>query len=248
MLAPAMIPVTAGKNKAKTAKNPAPSVSIGLRFSVTNEGLALAKGPCEKRDQGHRQDRENTVLDLDGPTGSDEHTDQHGRIDDRADRAGIGRDGGECGRTCLGEPDHIHGYRNCLSEEEHNADRSTEFDAQTTADQIVGSAASHPSVRGNGRQREAGEQGNHVGQGDDRQGLQNSGSADNLAETEKHDHAENRQGAGREDASKGPEPRGTRLALVPCLGHSFFVLALIRTPGSLQPGEKGLKSWDNRNI
>ncbi len=105
----------------------------------------------------------------------------------------------------LGEADHVHGHRDGLGQEEKDADGAAELHAQAAADQVVGAAAFDPRVGGDGGQGKCRQAGDHLGAQNDQNHLQDAGLAHDLAEPQKHDHAQNGERAGGEHTAEGSE-------------------------------------------
>ena len=165
MLAPAMMPVTAGKNSANMVKKLVARQVAGA--AVGGEvRRAWRRGSRRRRTRPARagQDGEDAVLHLDRPAGADVDADEDDEVDEP--EATCGRRAPRPGKTSserLGEADHVHRDRDRLGEEEDDADGAAELDAEAAADQEVGAAALDARIGGDGRDREGGQGGDQLG-------------------------------------------------------------------------------------
>ncbi len=161
MLAPAMMPVTAGKKRANIVIALSPGSYSGQaaasRVAADTSGRAPAKKEASDSDQ-HRQD---SVLQLDRPAGADVDAQEHQEIHDRAEHAWRETEVREAVQERLREADHVHRNRDRLGDEEHESDRAAELHAEAAADQEVGAAALDAGIgrdRGEREGRQRGDQ------------------------------------------------------------------------------------------
>ncbi len=92
-------------------------------------------------------------------------------------------------RRDLGEADAIEPDGDRLRAEQHETDRAAELEAEGARDQVVVPTALDLEVCGDRRDRQAGQNRNHIGDEDDHQSLRQPGAADDILQFQKQNEA-----------------------------------------------------------
>ncbi len=211
------------------AQNPAPSRYAGAIFAANRAGSQLRKAPPVKA----HIDTNSTPRITYRPPRTHIDTQQNHEVDQGGHTAHLRSQHRQQLNKRFGKTNHIHGYRHRLRQEEDHTNGATKLQSKGTADQVVRPTPLHARIGRNGRQRQGGQRRNQFGQQHNPNGMHDAGIANHLPESQKHDHAEDRQRAWGKDTTKcckaGRSPSFLRHIIHPLASPGFGPLSTFGT-------------------
>jgi len=185
-------------------------------------------GPEQEEEDRQPEHRHDDVLRLDRPVGALPDEEGEDSAEGEVEQRAPGPQLRPLGDQRLRRAEDVEGNRQRLGDEEREPDRRSEAGAEHPADQVVGAAAAHFGVGGDGCDGERGGKRDARSDSENEQRIDQPGAAEHVVGPHEHDQPENGQQSRGVDAGEGSEiiaaGRGRRGAGIrPVHGKSLLV-------------------------